>query len=295
MARTLTDLPNELLHQIVGAKGTRIEGLPSLRYEKSFRYEEQRQKAKMLLSLRATCRQLKMSYHEIFVTLFCERIKFKLTPAGFVVFRGIANDFMAKEKVHHVVIEASKHALTWDTVQTQPLFATAINQLPELRQLELRGTLWNFRISTLTRYYHLLAALNAVSLLKITLVKLRLTSTDFTALVPRLPNVTDLIFDRVEIDDGTWAEVFAACKKAVQLRAVDVDRVTENGLPLWKPCIEGRYSLGGKMEFATRRGYPRFTFQMNTCSFDVDTRKQGEECLDLMIAMYHIQQWNDGG
>lgn len=234
-----------------------------------------------------------MSYHEIFVTLFCELIKFKLTPAGLGIFRGITNDTMAKETVRHVVIEASKHALTLDVVRTQPLFATAINQLPELRELELRGTMHQFRINTLTRYCHLLATLNAVSLTKISLSKLRLSSEDFTALVPRLPNVTDLIFDLVEVNDGTWDEVFAACKKAVKLRALDVNRSTENGLPLWKPCVEGRYSIGGKMEFCSRTGYPRFTFQMNTCSFDVDNRKETMECLDLMIALYRVQQWSD--
>lgn len=287
MAPTLIDLPNELLHQILEVRGTRLPGVPLDRKLLKLGGEAKR-KAGMLLSLRATCRQLHAAYEEIFTTAFCEHIAFQLTPKHLVVASAFANNPTANCKPKTLAIMPPP-TITSGQRPSAYDFLVPVSQFRNLRILILCG---GTGFDNETLYSRFLSGIEIGKLWAITFKDVTLKTSELIPLIRRLRSLGCATFKHVDLIGGTWEDVFTAFRKSRKLRYLRIDHGTQQGVPLWKkaPGKGNDYSVD-----LTHTGIQkacRLILQENRSIFSVDSRQEALECLELMQALYCMLHWH---
>lgn len=289
MGMTLINLPNELLHQILGVK---VSAFP--RYDEGNLtwnqwWTDLQAKKGMLRSLRATCRQFHAAYQDVFLNEYLKFIPAGLTTTDVFVLSRLPTD----AKVYPQNITLGPRDVPEEDIPTATSTAAAINRFRELKDFLLYGTDDDgFQLDS-AFYHELINELMLINLTTLGFLNITLSVSEVIAFMSRQPNLTYLDLDTVNLSSGTWDKVFAACK-LLPIREIDVRDMKEHGKLVCPPYDDdvdeaeefniGPCHLGSCLRLTNSED------EGCLWHFRSNSQIESQECLDLFVALYKVQR-----
>jgi hypothetical protein len=295
MAPTLTDLPNELLHHILGMKAGKIHRKRYASIDEMMEHSKIfKSQAAVVRNLRATCRQLRRALQDIFVDADFTGIAFALTMDDIAILSDLPSQ--------HCPENASIGPRTWTRRQKHQVatsgeipsasaVATVVNKWANLRSIQVFDRQVGFVSDSY--YQTLLNGLTLCNLDSIEIDNFEVSALALIGFICRQSRLRYVNMNYLDLTSGSWEHVLAACA-ALPIKAF-----------VWKDPIE----KGEMLWFEGDGDQPPEMLLYNDDAFDgkglaieqtpdgyywrFETRSDAErrEYLNLFIALYRLQRF----